>query len=103
MFAMDDHTAVAIDLEFGAVPVEDLWPELRRALVATDVIWRCAGCGYQRWSRARPSLCPACQGAGEAFEGLSAIDWRRRMVGTPLLSAKPRGRGGDAGRDPAPR
>jgi rubrerythrin len=82
---MDDEAAATVDLEAGAVSREDLWPELRRALAATDVIWRCGGCGYQRWSRGRPSVCPTCQGEAEAFEGFSAIEWRRRMVGDPLL------------------
>jgi rubrerythrin len=55
--------------------------ELGRKIRSLEVVWRCARCGYQRTGTRRPALCPACESESESFEGLPAVEWRRRLGG----------------------
>ncbi|MHB8508363.1 MAG: hypothetical protein ACYDGR_06905 [Candidatus Dormibacteria bacterium] len=44
---------------------------------AIELIWRCEGCGYQRWSSLRPGMCPACAAGPQNFTGMTAVEWRQ--------------------------
>lgn len=42
----------------------------------TELVWRCADCGYQRQASKRLPRCPGCGAAAERIEGKTAIEWR---------------------------
>ncbi len=58
------------------ISFDDSWPSIRRALTSTDLVWRCAGCGYQRQQRVRPAGCPDCGADSEEFVGRTSLEWR---------------------------
>lgn len=58
------------------ITFEESWRSVRRALSATDLVWRCARCGYQRQQRQRPVGCPDCKAESDVFVGRTSLEWR---------------------------
>ena len=58
------------------VTFDESWRSVRRVLTSTDLVWRCAHCGYQRQQRVRPAKCPDCGAESEEFVGRTSLEWR---------------------------
>jgi Zn finger protein HypA/HybF involved in hydrogenase expression len=47
-----------------------------RELGQTELVWRCADCGYQRQASRRLPRCPGCGAGADRIEGKTSIEWR---------------------------
>src|SRR5258708_30672759 len=58
------------------ITIDESWRSVRRVLASTDLVWRCARCGYQRQQRVRPPSCPDCGAESDEFVGRTSLEWR---------------------------